>query len=65
MIKIDEIELKPLKEGGTYIVKFKDGVWIGESNEGDEFGYYICAIGMVRKQMLIIGNQYDNPELGY
>ena len=24
MVKIDEIELKPLKEGGIYIVKFKD-----------------------------------------
>lgn len=23
MVEIDEIELKPLKEGGTYIVKFK------------------------------------------
>ena len=24
MVKIDEIELKPLKDGGAYIVKFKD-----------------------------------------
>ena len=61
--EIYEGDIFKLKGSETkYLVMFENGRWIGKSSDGDEWGKFTCEICNVRKSIIIIGNQTDNPE---
>ena len=45
-----------------YVVKMENYQWIGISNEGDDYGRYMCHLN-TKEKITHHGNIIDNPEL--